>query len=186
MRRLICVFVVCICHKQVFSWRGSYMMMLKILRNGTPKINAVIILRVVSKSCRQNDKGAVWSGSTLVVQTFLSKSRYFFGWLHYLSHRMTKPTKWHVRPVKTQISLGIRPVWSVFAVRMKKYWVLSYPLRAQWRLWSDWANAQADLSLHCAQSFSWFCHEVSHLFVCFFICLRFKGPVNTIYVMSRR
>ena len=25
---------------------------------------------------------------------------------------MTKPTKWHVRPVKTQISLGIRSVWS--------------------------------------------------------------------------
>ena len=24
----------------------------------------------------------------------------------------TKPTKWHVRPAKTQISLGIRPVWS--------------------------------------------------------------------------
>ena len=29
-----------------------------------------------------------------------------------LSQRMTKPTKWHVRPAKTQISLGIRPVWS--------------------------------------------------------------------------
>ena len=29
-----------------------------------------------------------------------------------MSHIMTKPTKWHVRPVKTQISLGIRPVWS--------------------------------------------------------------------------
>ena len=28
------------------------------------------------------------------------------------SHIMTKPTKWHVRPTKTQISLGIRPVWS--------------------------------------------------------------------------
>ena len=26
---------------------------------------------------------------------------------------MTKPTKWFVRPAKTQISLGIRPVWSV-------------------------------------------------------------------------
>ena len=26
--------------------------------------------------------------------------------------RMTKPTKWHVRQTKTQISLGIRPVWS--------------------------------------------------------------------------
>ena len=35
----------------------------------------------------------------------------------------------------------------VFAVRMKKTWVLSYPLRAQRRLWSDWADAQADLSL---------------------------------------
>ena len=29
-----------------------------------------------------------------------------------LSQRMTKPTKLHVRPAKTQISLGIRPVWS--------------------------------------------------------------------------
>ena len=29
----------------------------------------------------------------------------------------------NVRPAKTQISLGIRPVWSVFAVRMKKAWV---------------------------------------------------------------
>ena len=35
----------------------------------------------------------------------------------------------------------------VFAVRMKKPWVLSYPLSAQLRLWSDWAHAQADLSL---------------------------------------
>ena len=29
-----------------------------------------------------------------------------------MSRLMTKPTKWHVRPAKTQISLGIRPVWS--------------------------------------------------------------------------
>ena len=35
----------------------------------------------------------------------------------------------------------------VFVVRMKKAWVLSYPLSGQWRLCSDWANAQADLSL---------------------------------------
>ena len=33
----------------------------------------------------------------------------------YMSHLMTKPTKWHVRPAKTQISLGTHPVWSVFA-----------------------------------------------------------------------
>ena len=33
----------------------------------------------------------------------------------------------------------------VFAVRMKKAWVLSYPLSVQRRLWSDWADAQVDL-----------------------------------------
>ena len=36
---------------------------------------------------------------------------------------------------------------SVFAVRMKKAGILTYPLSAQRRLWSDWADAQADLSL---------------------------------------
>ena len=40
----------------------------------------------------------------------------------------------------------------VFAVRMKKAWVLSYPLSAQRRLWSDWADAQADLSLRWAHT----------------------------------
>ena len=46
--------------------------------------------------------------------------------------------------------MGVRAVWSVFAVRMMKAWVLSYPLSAQRRLWSDWADAQADLSLRWA------------------------------------
>ena len=73
---------------------------------------------------------------------------------------MTKLTKWHVLPAKTQISLGIYPVCSVFAVRMKKAWVLSYPLSAQRRLWSD---AQADLSSMGAQSFCWFCHKVAQI-----------------------
>ena len=40
----------------------------------------------------------------------------------------------------------------VFAVRMKKAWTLSYPLSAQRRLWSDWADAQADLRLHWVHS----------------------------------
>ena len=30
----------------------------------------------------------------------------------YMSHRMTKPTKWPLHPAKTQISLCIHPVWS--------------------------------------------------------------------------
>ena len=39
-----------------------------------------------------------------------------------MSHLMTKPTKWCVRPAKTQISLGIFPVWTVFAVRSMGSW----------------------------------------------------------------
>ena len=64
---------------------------------------------------------------------------------------MTKSTKWSLRPAKTQISLGIHPVWWVFVVRMKKAWVLSYPMSRR-RPWSDWADAQADLSLRWAHS----------------------------------
>ena len=48
-------------------------------------------------------------------------------------------------------------LFRVFAVRKKKACVLSYTLSAQRRLWSDWADAQADLSL---------CWADSH-FVCF-------------------
>ena len=40
----------------------------------------------------------------------------------------------------------------VFAVRMQNPWVLSYPLSAERRLWSDWADAQADLSLRWAHT----------------------------------
>ena len=54
-----------------------------------------------------------------------------------------------------------RLIW-VFAVSMKKPWVLSYPLSAQRRLWSDWEDAQADLSSLGAHSFCWFCHVVAH------------------------
>ena len=53
----------------------------------------------------------------------------------------------------------------VFTVRMKKAWVLSYPLSAQRRLWSDWADAQADLSLRWAHILvCWFYHEAAHMF----------------------
>ena len=46
---------------------------------------------------------------------------------------MTKPTQWHVRPAKTQISLGIRPVWSESSL-------------SAWRklasLATDWAHSE--------------------------------------------
>ena len=58
----------------------------------------------------------------------------------------------------------IRPVWSVFAVRMKKPRILSYPLSAQRRLWLDCVDAQADLSLRWANmSFCWFCHAADQM-----------------------
>ena len=78
-----------------------------------------------------------------------------------------KTNKLTVRPAKTQISLGIHPVWSVFAVRMKKACALSYPLSAQRRLWSDWADAQADLSLRLAHShFVGFVMSLLKLYFC--------------------
>ena len=55
-----------------------------------------------------------------------------------------KTSKVSVRPAKTRNPPSLI---RVFAVRMKEPWFLSYPLSAQRRLWSDWADAQADLSL---------------------------------------
>ena len=62
----------------------------------------------------------------------------------YMSCLMAKTTKWHVRPAKTQISLGIRPVWSESSL-------------SAWRkLWSLGAHCthseDSDLSLGWAQS----------------------------------
>ena len=50
----------------------------------------------------------------------------------------------------------------VFAVSMKKAWDLSYPLSALRSLCSDWADAEADLSLRWAHMpFCWFCHAAA-------------------------
>ena len=57
-----------------------------------------------------------------------------------------------VRPAKTD-QLGHRPsLIRVVAVRIKKPWILSYPMRVLRRLWSDCADAQADLCLRWAHS----------------------------------
>ena len=60
---------------------------------------------------------------------------------------MIKPTKWPVRPATTQISLGIRPVWSESSLST---WRNIGPLTTYWadsEDWSDWADVQADLRL---------------------------------------
>ena len=55
---------------------------------------------------------------------------------------MTKPTKWYVHPAKTQISLGIRPVWSESSLCAQ--WIAKDPifLHADSKDWSDWADAR--------------------------------------------
>ena len=51
---------------------------------------------------------------------------------------------------------AICPIWSVFAVRMKKLWVLSYPLSAQRRLWSDRVDCWLVLSCRGSTVFGLF------------------------------
>ena len=68
-----------------------------------------------------------------------------------MSRDMTKPTKW-VRPAKTQISLGIRPVWSESSLSA---WRKLGSLATHWAHsddWSDWVDAQADLNLRWAHT----------------------------------
>ena len=67
--------------------------------------------------------------------------------------RHEKSNKMSVCPANDSDQPGHPPsLIRVFAFCTKKAWVLSYPLSAQRRLWSDWADAQADLSLRWAHS----------------------------------
>ena len=66
-----------------------------------------------------------------------------------------KTNKMSVRPTKTQIILGIHPVWSESSLCTQ--WVVKNPsfLHANSEDWSDWADAKfylTDLSLHWAHS----------------------------------
>ena len=48
--------------------------------------------------------------SLFQLENTLTVQMYYLSSLTLMSYFMTKPTKWHVRPAKTQISLGFRPV----------------------------------------------------------------------------
>ena len=81
---------------------------------------------------------------------------------------VTKPTKWHVRPAKTRISLGIRPVWSESSLSAWRK-ILSYTLSAQQD--SDQTGWMSRLiSLHWAHMpFCRFCHNAAQMCVC--VCI---------------
>ena len=80
--------------------------------------------------------------------------RLWSDWAHrWFEPRYDKTNKMACAPSEDSDQPGHSPsLIRDFAVRMKKAWVLSYSLSAQRRLWSDWADAQADLSLRWAHS----------------------------------
>ena len=87
----------------------------------------------------------------------------------YMSRLMTKPTKWNV-PSKDSYQPGHMPsLIRVLVVRMKKAWVLLYPLTAQRRLWSDCGCPGWSESLLGTHSFCWFCHIMAQ--ITFTVCI---------------
>ena len=101
---------------------------------------------------------------------------------------MTKSTKWSVHPVKTQISLGIHPVWSE---SLLSAWRKLGSLATHWGHSEDsdqtgqmprliWRDSDLTgqmprriLSLRWAhRSFCWFCHKAAHI-VFESLCIRY-------------
>ena len=88
-----------------------------------------------------------------------------------------KTNKMTVRWAKTQISLGICPVWSESS--LCAHWVAKEPgfLHADSEDWSNWMDAQADLSLRWVHKpFCWFCHEGAQIWSVLSLCM-FGGGV---------
>ena len=82
---------------------------------------------------------------------------------------MTKQTKWVCS--QRRLSLAWASTQSDQSLRCPHEESLGpyHPLSAQRRIWSDWADAQADLSVGWAHMpFCWFCHVAAHF------------PVNTV------
>ena len=68
----------------------------------------------------------------------------------------------------------------VFAVRSMGSWGPDVSSCGQRRLWSDWADAQADLSLRWAHMpFDWFCHEVVQMLETF--AIQYKNNLHQRY-----
>ena len=80
---------------------------------------------------------------------------------------MTKPTKWHVRPAKNSDQPGHSPSRiGIFAVRGLGSWGPTFSSCGQRILWSDRADAQADLCLRWTDMpFCWLCHEVPQMYL---------------------
>ena len=86
-----------------------------------------------------------------------------------LCQSMTKPTKSPVLPAKSQISLGICPVWSQSSVFAWRSFGSLATHKKHSKVYDQTAHlprldTQADLSLCCAHmSFCWVCHTLANL-----------------------
>ena len=105
-----------------------------------------------------------------------------------LSRSTTKSRKWPVRPAKTQISLGIRPVWSEPSLSawrnlgsLNTHWAQSEGSDQTGRMprliWVRWAH----------RPYCWFCHAAAHcvchirwfsLLTCIFYSLAHATPLS--------
>ena len=90
---------------------------------------------------------------TVPYRYFARYSHSAIQWCKY-EPRHDKTNKMSVRPAKTQISLGIRPVWSESSLSA---W------RKLWSLATHWAHSEDPESSLGTHSFCWFCHVVAHL-----------------------
>ena len=84
-----------------------------------------------------------------------------------MSHLMTNPTKWHVHPAKTQISLGIRPVWSGASLSA---WRNIGSSAIYWAQWEDSDQTRRMPRLIWVFDgrtcqFVGFCHEVAQSYI---------------------
>ena len=61
----------------------------------------------------------------------------------------------------------------VFVARLKKRFIIDYPKRAQWRFWSDCANAQSDLNLRWVRMFEGTFPNVANIITIMYLCIWF-------------
>ena len=98
--------------------------------------------------------------------TYLANVTYFCTrrhahWVYCNEPRHDKTNKMSVRPAKTQISLGIRPVWSESSLSAWRKPGSLDPLSAP-----GWSESSLG-----AQSLCWFCHEAALILFYLFIYL---------------
>ena len=144
----------------------------------TQRLNPSLLRNITWPVSANSAKGAVLKGSIfLKIKHFLFKK----GLVNcYMSQRTTKPTKWHVPPAKTRISLAstqsdqcsLCAQWvakdpSFLCAEAKALLLQTVKIQimcTQQRHRSDWVDAQADLSLCWVHmSFCRFCHALAHM-----------------------